>query len=466
MLNYFTDLYINRHFGTNFIVSNVLFVLGVVLLFNDYKFNKKGILIKLGDAIVTFVIQTFFSSIFYFFWGPEFMGYIIWPIVIFSHAFLMNDMKWFDRVMKALTLSSLYILVIPLSAAIGAALNIKDEDIYFVVLLTSLSFILLKMFSLEEVSKISYPCLITQVVLTVLVIILNVMISMGGMEAMTFSLRIMVLLILFLISCFTYYMFYMVSSEHEKAIRIQAMAFKSHNDSQMVKLTQDNIEDLRKMRHDMRNQYQYMKILLANKDYEKLNSFFSDMTESSFVPLNFIDCGNNAISGIMNMEIHKAKEADLSIEHTILVPKEMTISDFDLCRFLTNIIDNAIEGTERDGIKNASISVSITYHDPYLLVMVKNPVSDKIPPEKRLTMATSKGDTSINGYGKKIINEIVTSYNGEIKTEIQDGQYIVSAMLETAEKESKTEKKEEEPKSVLVSSPSVKKESSGLKEDA
>lgn len=437
MLEYFIKFGSELFYGWNFIVSNAILCICISYLFNGYRYKgAKNILIHIADLLVTYGLHLFLNSFAYMVVGPIWMGMMSWPILIFAHAFVMNKMTLMDRLMKAMTFTSFTLLLFPLTSAIGILLSLWNENIFLVIPIILICVVLIKRYELDEFSSVNAISFVSELIMFLAVIGTIAAFYVIGMNDIPTEVQLIVCSSLYVVSCTTCIMYYQVAVEEKKAIESNALAFKSNNDYQVVKLTMDNIESLKKMRHDMRSQYQYMRILLKNKDYEALDKFFNDMLEDSFAPLNFVNCGNNAVSGVINMELPKAKEANIQLDHSLLVPSTLNIPDFELMRFLTNIIDNAIEATFRDQIENARVSIKIQYQEPFLFVTVTNPIAGSPDVEKRMIKGTSKEDKKLHGYGKKIINEIIQKYHGESSTKIEDNVFIYSAMLRL-EKEDK-----------------------------
>lgn len=92
--------------------------------------------------------------------------------------------------------------------------------------------------------------------------------------------------IYFLIAIFamiSYYFFYRINVDYSQALDNQAILLKEEKNKETLEASQANLENLRKRRHDMKNQYQYMRLLLENGDKKKLNEFFQRMIEGSDV---------------------------------------------------------------------------------------------------------------------------------------------------------------------------------------
>lgn len=237
---------------------------------------------------------------------------------------------------------------------------------------------------------------------------------------------------LYCASLFIYLFHYARRKSQEASLTLQREAFERRNQNEILELSLANDSQIKRMEEKMNKQYRLMADLLKKEDYEKLRQYFADISETSFVPLTFVDCGNNAISCIMNIEIAKAKREGIKIHHTILVPKgSIGIDEYDLCSFFTNIIDNAIEGTARNEVsKEKDIYVEITYNKPYLISEVRNPTDLKPDELGKSMLRTSKEDVKMHGYGRKIIDSIAKRYGeGVVKYSIENGVFVVSSML-------------------------------------
>ena len=432
--NYFQVFFIERTYGWNFIVTTILISIVISSIFNDRPYRtRKGILIHLADIILTYLLCLCLSSFFFYFFGSAYLSLFVYPILILLHSFLMNGYRKSDRFSKVMTLTSFVILFFPLTSSIGVVFHMWDSVLFLVVPLFLISVFIIHRFRLDEFTKISVASIIVEIINFLIVLSVTISINFVGFANVPESFQLVLFLGLYVMTFAGAYLFYKLASEQEQAIRIRAEAFKSHNDYELIQRTNENIEDLKKMRHDMKSQYQYMQILLKKKDYAALDTFFADMMEESFVPLSFVNCGNNAISGVMNMEIHKARDQSVTIEHSILVPGKLPISDFDLARLLYNIIDNAIEGSVRDGITKPVVHVLITYNEPMLVISVRNPVDPKFSLKERMKQPTMKPDKSIHGYGSRIIQDVIRKYDGESTVDIKDGQYEFSCMLRLKE---------------------------------
>ncbi len=227
---------------------------------------------------------------------------------------------------------------------------------------------------------------------------------------------------------------YDMCAEQNKIVELQTERQRLHSERELARLTQDNLEDLRGIRHDLKNQYAYMQILLSQQRYGELEEYFSQSSEHLLPQLGqFIDCGNRAVSTILNMEFTKARKGGVAFTHQLVVPPVLPFSEDDLCAALTNLLDNAIEECARllrAGQGNASFRLEIYPQKSYLFVLCRNTTSRTELARFGRGLRTTKGDDRLHGYGTRIISKIAEKYNGCAEFTLSGGTFVAKLLLD------------------------------------
>ena len=226
----------------------------------------------------------------------------------------------------------------------------------------------------------------------------------------------------------------------EQALRMDLLAERQRADSEkeLVRLTEKQLDDLRQLRHDIKNQYSYMRILLSEKRYDELEEYFQRQDGELAVLAAPLDCGNRCVSIILNMERQKAEAAGVSLNTKLVVPPVLPFPDDDMCSLLSNLIDNAIDecvrlGTYFPKFKEQGVSVSINPGNPssdYLYIEVKNPTDRKTLSRRLDGIASTKSDAALHGYGTRIITRIAEKYNGTALFEAANGIFTARVLLD------------------------------------
>lgn len=227
----------------------------------------------------------------------------------------------------------------------------------------------------------------------------------------------------------SYISIYMVCVEQDEILRIRAEHQMNQAMVQLFDFTQNNLSNLRKIRHDLKNQYAYMSMLLKMGELESLENLLESFSPQALEPEGYVDCGNKDISAILTMESCKAQRQGIKLDCMILVPQELSVKSRDLCSLLTNLIDNAIESNVRYGIKD-DIEIQINLQREYLYIGVTNTLPENVDVDKLLLLHSTKETAETHGFGTKIVKEIVKKYNGYATFDVDKNSFIAQVLLD------------------------------------
>lgn len=236
--------------------------------------------------------------------------------------------------------------------------------------------------------------------------------------------------IMYVMTLVTYLLMYLICQRNERVLELQAEKKMAEADEQMLGITQKSLSDLRSIRHDIKNSYSYMALLLKNKQYAELGGYLESMCGEIQAPLAVIDCGNRTITNILNMEKAKAELRGISLTAELNVPPVLPFKDTALCSVFSNLIDNAIEACERSGIAGAEIRVRVSILQEYLYIGVVNPLPAGADEKEILKLNSSKEDAAAHGYGTKIVRKIAEHYNGYVTYSVEKGRFIAEVMFD------------------------------------
>lgn len=228
----------------------------------------------------------------------------------------------------------------------------------------------------------------------------------------------------------SYLMTYDISKNQTNMLEMQTVVQVNKSAAQLLTISEYNLSELRKISHDINNQYSYMNLLLQKGEYEELKSYFYELQGNlSINVLPIVDCGNRVLNSILNMENTKAKEAGIKLEFKIAVPHELPFSELDLCNLLTNVIDNAIEACKAERIENPVVNIAMYLNGDYLFASIINPTKlEKSFLDK--PVVTSKEDKLQHGKGMSIVRQIIGKYNGHSNLKIEDGIFHMEFLLD------------------------------------
>jgi sensor histidine kinase regulating citrate/malate metabolism len=233
-----------------------------------------------------------------------------------------------------------------------------------------------------------------------------------------------------LILLLMYGMFKVLAQRVNKVVALQAQMKTMETDAAMVAQSDQNIEDTRKMRHDLKNHIAYMKSLLEQQDYQALNDYLAILAETATEPISHLDCGNQVINSIMNFEISKAVSHGITVEPSIILPPELPFQAPDLTSLFCNILDNAIEACLFYKSAQPVIKISMAIQGDYFISRVTNPIPAEVNKQQVLRLDSTKQEKGSHGYGTRIIRSIAQKYRGKVVFDISDGLFMADVMMD------------------------------------
>lgn len=193
-------------------------------------------------------------------------------------------------------------------------------------------------------------------------------------------------------------------------------------------LLQNNIDETRKARHDLRHH------LLALRGYAKLqdtdgciryiDQFLSQ--GDSYQMRSY--CSNYVVDSIISYYAQRAQDLQIPMETEIQLPTVLPIQEVDFCTILGNLLSNALEAIERQTEGDRFIHLSMGITGSLLAVSVINSYSGEIR-EKDGVFLSSHHENE--GIGTMSIRHIARKYQGIVKFQYEGGIFDASLLLKT-----------------------------------
>lgn len=131
-------------------------------------------------------------------------------------------------------------------------------------------------------------------------------------------------------------------------------------------------EQLRRMRHDIKNQLDVVKSLMNDESTSnELAKNYLKQYNDRFMKLErLIDTDNAIVNAVVNSKLVKCSKENIRINTTIQ-NKLKRIDDIDMSSLIGNLLDNAIEAQEKVTVDKRYIEVNMLNDDDVLYISVK-----------------------------------------------------------------------------------------------
>lgn len=242
-------------------------------------------------------------------------------------------------------------------------------------------------------------------------------------------LSVMLLVMLLLI----YVMFYVINRSYGENLELLAQQASLEAQQKLLLLSQKSYEELKLLRHEIKNHDAYIEMLVSSRQYDELEEYLRKRSGIPFDSLRQISSGNQVIDAVINQNMAVAKLEGVRLEVRAAVPAKLSVEDSDLFALLNNLLSNAIESSVAAGVPSPVVRLELHQKREYLFVHMENPVDPSVDAKDRLRLRTTKENRELHGYGTKVIRRIAENYNGYVQYDIQDKMFISDLMLAATE---------------------------------
>lgn len=199
-----------------------------------------------------------------------------------------------------------------------------------------------------------------------------------------------------------------------------------------LKAYRESGDQLRILRHEVKNQYAYIRMLLEEKNYDRAEEFFNEMSMHANPTFMRVNSGNDLVDDIVNLEISKGITNGVEISARIGVPAELPFEEIDLCSLLMNLLDNAVEAVSGLPAPQRIVNLGMLADQGMLVLKVENPCSQAPQTDGEGHLLTTKDDAGMHGYGTRLVRKIAAKYDGVADFSFHEGIFTAQAMLSIA----------------------------------
>ena len=236
-----------------------------------------------------------------------------------------------------------------------------------------------------------------------------------------------VVFMILLINVFTYYLYDKAKENMEKQMREEILKNQCEYYIRQNRESKEWWEELRKLRHNMKQHYILENTYLEKEDYEALKRYCSEnlkfLDKKDFIS----NSGNLYIDSVVNYKADMAEKAGIKVTANTEVPQdaEMNAEDISIC--LGNLLDNAIEAV-KELTEDRVIRLWITTDGNNIAISIKNRYKNTLHKSGGRYL-TSKEDDRMHGIGLSIVRQIVDQYAGEMEIREEDNVFDVMILM-------------------------------------
>lgn len=180
---------------------------------------------------------------------------------------------------------------------------------------------------------------------------------------------------------------------------------------------------VRTLRHDMRNHMAVLQGLLDNGDTGKAAEYLRELLGSAALSGGRRICAHETANAVLSVKLGEMERLGIPADFQVNLPEKLDISDTDLCALLGNALDNAMEACTK--VKTPDIRLRCRMDKGMLMLMVSNPLSG----DEKPGLGTTKADGKNHGFGLPGMAEIARRCGGSLDTRTEDGRFELIACI-------------------------------------
>lgn len=196
---------------------------------------------------------------------------------------------------------------------------------------------------------------------------------------------------------------------------------------QYYTLLSSRIEATRQARHDFRHHLRLLAAFLESGDYDSAKEYLEEYTRRTDVDEDFLYCANPAANLILNHYTALAHGSGIKMDISAKLPESCFVSTSDLCVLLGNILENAIEGCQRQPENEARwIQVRLVADEHKMAAAIDNSCGE-INLDSSGEFLSTKNNRQ--GIGLSSLRTVAKKYGGSAWFEEASGVFKSSVVL-------------------------------------
>jgi len=198
-----------------------------------------------------------------------------------------------------------------------------------------------------------------------------------------------------------------------------------------MKLLQSSSDSIREIRHDLKNHLIAIQSFSINNENDEIQKYINILLQQGDLVENYIQTGNITADGILNLKLMEARKREIDVNLDVKIPINLGVTPYDWTVILGNLLDNAIEASEKLPVEKRYIKVRIRYTKGMLLLCIENAFQGNIEyfDISKMILKTSKNDKQAHGIGLTNVRETIKRYDGELMINEEHHKFSAEIIL-------------------------------------
>ncbi len=422
------------------LVQQLMFVGFLNLFFEADKNKIKSVLSFVSTVIVLFSVSSYFELIYP---SLSYQKIIIITAILLIYTLCFLKGSVYLKILIPIVIIGINIVLANLSKSmmmhlsdtpLSGIVSFPDSFKYLYIVISNIVFAMLLINLLYIGKRKLQLSNISEVIIFLLLAVIIYIAALSDMllyEVSGFDVELLPYVIIISISVFTlagmfWYLLLKVSRDERLKTELLLSTQREEMYKNSVMNTNEQIEKLSQVKHDMKNHIMSVSTLITNGEYERAGKLCESVYEKLNVSALSL-CKNPVMNAIINVEMEKASRHKVLFTYDVNHTLDF-VDDSDIVSLVGNLCDNAVEYLSTIDESKRRMNLTVSSYKGYCYITCKNTIEESVLKDN-VNLSTTKKNTSNHGKGMKILSDIAKKYDGEVLFKEQNLEISVSVII-------------------------------------
>lgn len=231
-----------------------------------------------------------------------------------------------------------------------------------------------------------------------------------------------------IMNVFVYYLVHNIVERETELHEKSLFEIQVKNQMEMYRSISENYEKQKRKAHEFKNHILCIEGLIREQAYEELEKYVGEISEKVISEKNAIHTNHAIVNAILNTKYEEAIRKKIVFVCKVNDLSDIKIADEDIVVMLSNLINNAIEASEKCDERKI-VKIKFVNEENDIILSVKNTLKYPVIYENNEIITTKVLSPEEHGIGIKNIIRIVEKYNGSYVINSKEDEFSFSVLF-------------------------------------
>ena len=206
-----------------------------------------------------------------------------------------------------------------------------------------------------------------------------------------------------------------------------ALQSRSQQAQEQYRQAQESLRNVSAFRHEWKNHVAALWTLTQKQNLDAIHDYLSHLDGQLEQLSPKVYTANPTVNTILQRVAAQTQELGIAFRVSALLPESLSIDEGDLCGFLFNLLDNALEAAAK--VPHGEIICSLQIRQQYLAIRCENIYDGTVHTDSAGNLLTTKDDPAEHGFGLMKMRSIAEKYGSVLDISYDKNRFTVMTAL-------------------------------------